>query len=152
MTTSEEMTFEKLHMGIEHDCISFSGVCENTSDVFVRLVWNVPPSEDDFRSYEEEGKIRNGDGHQNVCNHRGVSMNKVDTNNEERVKRAFTALVKNKRRLPPVWCKFRIGLNAGKVWYKPSTTPDTGDSHHNLMKCDQFSIDKIHVLDLASLR
>lgn len=151
MTTSENMTFDRLHEGIEPNrCLTFDNQIENTTDYFFRMVNNAPPVDDDFRSFYEEGvPLRPGSGHKNLCDHRCVSLFKIQ-NNEEKLRKKLSEMIKNKPALPTRLSKVKFRAKAGLVWYSPSQSSYIGDYHHNLMKCDSFSVQhNVDVVDTS---
>lgn len=149
------MTFEKVHEGLDCNCIEFEGSAENTTDSFAHRVRNMRPKKRDFDSYYESGIPLRGDSPSDKykCMHRGVSINKVDSSNEALIKEAWAEEIQIKPRLPSIYCKFRLKPDAGLVWPTPSSDESRvdGPSHHTLLKCDDFSTSYLEILAVESL-
>lgn len=151
-TAPAKMTFDKLHEGLSDNCKCTEQ--ENTDDKFsghlVRRVRDLKPLDTDFMSKHEEKKPYSGNCCKDECSYRGVSVFSVNGENEETVKRELKDNLKNKPRLPRVYCKFKLKDGAGMIWPTPK---DQGIYiyHCDLLKSDKFSLEHIEITEVCSL-
>lgn len=143
------MTFEDLHRDLDCDCFEPDGIAENTADTFARRVRHNPPRVADFNSFFQEGKpCRNPDDCEYLCKYRGVSINKVETAREAKLKSTWAEIIRFRPKTPRLYCKFRLKEGAGKVW----PTPTRNDSdHHTLLKSDQFKMKLVEIIEVVNL-
>lgn len=148
-----ELTYEKLHQDLDCDCRNLEGSVENTTDSFARRVRNKPPKLKDFRSYHEEHWPLNGSSLRLKCMHRGVTIVKITSTNEEPLKELWAAEAQIKP-ISHIYCRFKLKAGAGLVWPTMSQDSPRADkaAHHTLLKCDTFGIDKLDILDVFSLK
>lgn len=149
----EDMTFRKLHEGIDNGCRcdTQDGAAENVTGHFVRRLKAPSPTEEDFLSKHEQKKPFRGNGCNDSCSHRGVSVYSVDDKNEEILKRELADYSRNRPKLPRVYCRFKLKANAGLIW--PTGHGNGIDVYHcDLLKCDTFDVSqKIEVVEICSL-
>jgi hypothetical protein len=142
------MTFNALHKDLPCDCLSANGIAENTTDTFARRVRDVPPSLNDFKSFYERKHPAQQSDCDYLCKHRGVSIIKLNGDDETALKSKWAELVAVKPRSPRVYCKFRLKTHAGVVW----PTPSRDDANHcTLLKSDQFSPELIDCIETVTL-
>lgn len=145
------MTFDHLHEGIENGCkcTNFAGVAENISDFFVRAVREEVLSIDDWKSYQELGKLpRYKQNCANSCKWRGVSIYKL-TDNVSEIREKWLSIVgffspQGIKR--DYVCVFRLKNGAGKVWDTSNNKPE---AHHDLLKSDAFTLEKVEVQEIV---
>lgn len=148
-----EITFTKLHEGTDCKCCEFDDIEESgNADIFARLTKNNPLTAFDFQSNHEKGQPPRDEACRVICGHRGVSMNKIDATNEALILRDWKAKVSYRPRTAHLYCKFRLKLGAGKVWFRPSSDTEPGKSHHNLLKSDGFVLALVEVLQTIDLK
>lgn len=151
-TAPKPMTFLKLHDGLADSCSckDQDGAEENIAGEFVRRLKDFPPVDGDFESKYEQKKPRQGDTCKDECSYRGVSIFSVDEKNEEILKRELADNVRNKPKLPRIYCKFRLKPNAGLIWPTPRNL-GIYVFHCDLLKCDEFCLDKLEIIEICSL-
>lgn len=139
------MTFEKLHEGIKNDCdCNNFGKPPNPDHAFYRWGTVASPTDTQFKS-NHELKIEPGKPLKSCkdhCHYRGVSMyqilNDLETKKQE---------LRYSYHLKPIEERkfmyfLKVKNNAGLVLYQ-----DNSD-HCELLKCDDFSLDCIEILDI----
>jgi hypothetical protein len=149
-----EMTFDKIHTDIQFKCIT-NDMSQNVTDIFVRRVGNAALSDKDFLSYREEGRKLEDDTQKVICMSRGLSILKIENNNEESILNTLRPTMKPPINFKPrkkykikFFCKMRFKNNAGLVWKTPSKD---NPYHHTFFKCDDFNMGDIEVLEVAPI-
>lgn len=154
-TAPKAMTFEKLHEGIAADCDCLAvGQCkEDCGNTYARRVQKSKPDIDDFQSYQEERGDPNKADCDYLCKWRGVSINLITENNEQDVIEEWKSIIshKPKKLKSSIYCKFKLKQNAGMVAPAASGSSAVQKSHCNLFKCDDFSFDRLEVIQVISL-
>lgn len=147
------MTFDKLQKGLGKKCVcaKLGPATENTTDTFARIVKTDPPKLDSFESWSDEGKkLKPGAECKTKCKYRGLSINKIDAENETEVIEMLTERVRIKPSLGAYCYKFRILKRAGLVWHTPSQN-GKNQSHHTLLRVDTFTekdLVKVEIVEL----
>ena len=145
-TALAEMTFDKLHEGIIEGCrcTDFRPIEEDfISATFTRCVVKKNVDPDDFLSFKEANTDigeRNLNNCKKHCQHRGVSINRLEDNASEikekyRNIKSLSPEAGTEFNLDKYVCVFQLNSNAGQVWDDSNGNP-TG--HRSLLKCDSF--------------
>ncbi|MBT2558873.1 hypothetical protein J7E24_13840 [Hymenobacter sp. ISL-91] len=144
------MTFEVLHEGTECNCVD--GVGTDTESTFLRTVGGNQPKERDFMShwerYKKQGKEIEAKGCADTCGWKGVSMNKADGYDEEEIITVFRQRLMFSPQSKMYICRFKTGSENGVVNHTPN---DDHDSHHDLLKCDVFSVEKLESVSVVKI-
>lgn len=148
------MKFDQIHN--DTDCKCINNTCqENTSDIFCRALKGKDLTASDFMSYWEEG--RRLPAHikancEDTCERKGISINLLNSDNEENVKGKFSSIVtrniKPQRKIFTHYCKFKFAADCGKLKH----TPGRGDQYHyTFYKCDGFNIKQLEHVSILPL-
>lgn len=148
------MEFTLLHDDVECNCIEGAG--EDNQSAFLRTIDGNEPKEKDFFShwerYKKQGKPLPHDNCGEACALKGLSINKGDGYSEDEIlevyKNRLLYLSEKERRKRSVY-KFKLGGEVGVVKHTPD---EYHDSHHDLYKCDAFTIDKLQVVEIAKIK
>lgn len=143
------MTFENLHSDINFLCIN--DLEENTISVFCKKIKQNELNISDFKSYWEKGKRPRKNKQNDICNFKGISCNKLanDLSNESAiVKHYFNLRLFKKKYNGNYLCKFKTKKEAG-VFFDNSKL--SNPSHHNFFKSDNFSLEKIEVIEIVKI-
>lgn len=147
------MTFTGLASGSSDDCTkAIAGLGENTSDLFIRFVAADNDRSTWFLSHWENGKQPLGANPtcEEICNFKGVSVYITTPNDDS----AALEMVKTSKKFSFVrrklgsYCKLRFLAGAGYLWHYPKS--ESG-KHYNLLKSDQFDINKVHILSIGKI-
>jgi hypothetical protein len=124
---------------------------QNVTDIFVRRVGGNILSDNDFLSYWEEGRKLEHYTQRGICMSRGLSMLKIEHDNEESILDTWRPSInfKPQKKLKiKFFCKIRFKDNAGLVW---KTSSKDKPYHHTFFKCDDFKMGDIEVLEVAPI-
>jgi len=136
------MTFEKIHSDTKCDCLPKALI--DTSSEFVRKLRKHNVEDKDFLTHWEREIRPETEDCDTICSYKGVSINQLTPEFEnqilEKYKTTFT--------INPIkgahYLRFKLNEDTGKVNY----TPEEDDkSHYNLYKADDFSLEKIVIIE-----
>ena len=136
------MTFDKIHSDTDCNCLSKAVI--DTSSEFVRKLRKDNVEDKDFLTHWEREIRPETEDCETICSYKGVSINRITPEYEnlilEKYKTTFTINPKKGAH----YLKFRLNEDTGKVSY----TPEEDDkSHYNLYKADDFSLEKIVIVE-----
>jgi hypothetical protein len=143
------MTFNKIFEGLTCNCLD--SAVENTKDSFLRVmkIGNENFSEIDLKSKWEEGISCSKGDDKSLCSHRGISLSKVNDSNENEIIELYKTTFKFNQNLRRYIAKIKFMAGAGKI----KATSSKSNMHHNdFFKCDEFTINKITLLDKIDVR
>ena len=140
------MRFDNINF--DNDCNCLKDSFENTEDIFTRKLRKQNLSELDFKSYWEKGKYRNETDCKKICLSKGVSIHIIKDDNETQVIKIYQETFKISPGMKKYYCKFKLLSNAGQV--KPSHGRNS-KWHFTFYKCDQFTMEKIEILNILPL-
>lgn len=141
------MTFEKLHDGIEFNCMDQTGIVDDLSNHFVRFVHHHIVCVHEFRSPCEEGRkvFTFPPSNKQECMRRTASIYRLN-NNREHIRKHLEIIsgFVRKFRFPYV-CIFRIDQPEARVWDTSNGRPE---QHWSLMKSDVFGIEHLDIREI----
>ena len=136
------MKFEKLHNGIECNCVKKA--VDDFDNKYLRKLRKDQLSEKDFLTHWERGIGNEETDCEKICSYNGISINQADEKTEniiiEKYKTTFNINPKKGAHL----LKFKIKNNAGKVSHAPLEDDDT---HYNFFKSDEFNLETLEVIE-----
>lgn len=153
--SSNDCTFDKLHEKIEFNCIDEDCI-EPDESVFLRGIRDADIqdekiAESGFLSNWEDkkGKIKRKymSNKKDACMRKGVSITKLDSNEDEFIEKLLGANKANNKNFSH-FCKFRMTKETGRILYTPN---DNDKNHHTLYKCDNFSVNTVEIIEVIKI-
>jgi hypothetical protein len=146
------MTFEKLHDGLEFDCLDQKGIEEDLTNFYVRGVGHNVVCIHSFNSSFEDGvKLRYPlQGKRGPCQYRCTSISLL-ANNRVAVKEYFAGLKGISPQIKfrfPYLCTFKLTNSSAKIW---ETGTAYNPYHRSLMKSDQFCLADLDISAIVRL-
>jgi hypothetical protein len=136
------MTFEKVHS--ETDCNCLSKAVIDTSSEFVRKLRKGVVEDKDFLTHWDREIIPEEEDCDTICAYRGLSVNQITPEFENQIVEKYKTTFNINPKKGAHYLKFKLQTDAGKVQY----TPEEDDkSHYNLFKSDNFSLEKIVMIE-----
>jgi hypothetical protein len=143
------MTFNNISS--ETNCTCINDAFEDPNKLYARKIGKSGsiPKDRDFKSYWEGGKRPdNLSDCQLVCSYKGVSVNPWNDTTRDFVIDLYTQSVRITPKHEKKICIFKLDSEGGKYRH----TPEKGnDSHHDLIKSDQFTIEKIQCQEMIPI-
>ena len=141
------MTFNNILAQTHCNCLEDS--FENYSDTFARRSDKSPsPKARDFKSYYEGGKIvEDLNNCQEVCGHRGVSLEIWNADTRDKILEKFLESAQISPQFRKVLNIIRLKSNAGIVKYTPEQGLEYNEFHYDFYKSDDFQIDMIELVE-----
>ena len=129
------MTFDKLHDGIDCDCIK--NAKDDFQNEYVRRLRKKELSEKDFLTHWERGIGKDEIECEVICSYKGISVNQINETSEQLIIEKYKTTFKINPKRGGYFLKFRIKENGGKIKHAPSKKDNT---HYNFYKSDEFDI------------
>lgn len=145
------MTFEVLHSDTECNCIC--DALENTNLLFARKISKPSPKSGDFKTHWERNRRPNSESCNDICLHKGISINFWNNNSEEQIINKYVNTLKfqsqeNKNQRDCILV-FRFKKDAGLIKSSPTKNDP---SHCTFFKSDSFNIDGIEEVKIIELK
>ncbi|MCU0359637.1 MAG: hypothetical protein MUF75_02790 [Bacteroidia bacterium] len=136
------MTFDKIHSNTNCDCLAKAVI--DTSSEFVRKLRKDTVEDKDFLTHWEREIRPATEDCETICSYKGVSINQMTPEYETQILEKYKTTFTINPKKGAHYMKFRLSKDSGKVNY----TPEEDDkSHFNLYKADEFTLEKITVLE-----
>lgn len=136
------MTFEKIHSDINCDCLS--NAVTDTLNEYVRKLGKDKVEDRDFRTHWERQIRPETEDCETICSYKGLSINQITPEYENQILEKYKTTFTINPKKGAHYLKFRLNEDTGKVNY----TPQNDDkSHYNLYKADDFTIEKIIIIE-----
>lgn len=136
------MKFEELHKDIKCDCVSD---CEtDILNSYIRKLRKDVPSDMDFKSHWERGIKPEETDCEIVCSYKGISVNKIDEQNEEQIINKYKTTFNINPKKGAYYLKFKIIEKSGVYKFTPE---DDDPSHYNFLKSDAFDIADLNFVE-----
>lgn len=132
------MKFDKLQIDTDCDCLK--GAKEDTNNFYIRKISNNKITPIDFHSKWENGIFGESKNCNDICNYKGVSLDKYSDQNFETIKKKYIRNFKINPGRAKYLVKFKLKKNSGMI---KQTRTKYDLTHVNLFKSDKFSIDSI---------
>jgi hypothetical protein len=148
------MTFDGVNNNTPEKCKCIGeNTQENTSDFFLHALYGSEPTERDFKSSWESDPSVELKKCREICQHRGVSFNKLDDINEQAILERYRGAPKSQGEIAPRlrrwthYCKVKFLPDAGLIWEDGKTE----QRHCHFFKCDTFTKEKLHYHEIKPL-
>lgn len=139
------MIFEKINLDTDCKCLAKAVV--DTENAYVRKLRKPNTlNEKDFLTHWERGIIPDTKDCDTTCSYKGVSINQFKPDYEEQIIEKYKTTFNINPKKGAYLLKFRLTDRAGKVKYTPK---DNDKSHYNFFKADDFTYDKIQVIEMV---
>lgn len=136
------MTFEKIHSDTDCDCTS-KAVIDTTSE-FVRKLRKENVEDKDFLTHWEREIRPEKEDCETICSYKGLSINQITPEYENQILEKYKTTFTINPKKGAHYLKFKLMEDSGKVNYSPE---EDDKSHFNLLKSDNFSLDKIVIIE-----
>jgi hypothetical protein len=151
------MDFNKISRITTCDCLH--GFHEDTNSIFVRRVdkRNRKPKERDFKveadkeTYVPKEPLPNNSACKSICEDFELSIDIITPETEDAVIERCRKTLEVSGTLNKHLCKFQLKEDAGVVKYTPNQESGYNPYHHDFIKDDNFTLEKIQVLSMVSL-
>ncbi len=137
------MTFEKINLDTDCKCLTKAVV--DTENTYVRKLrkLNILNEKDFLTHWEREIRPETEDC-ETICSYKGVSINQFKPEYENQIIEKYKTTFNINPKKGAYLLKFRLTDEAGNVKYAPE---DNDESHYNFFKSDDFTYDKIQVIE-----
>lgn len=146
------MNFAAISEG--HNCNCHTTALENCVDTFARRVGDTKDFKDrDFRTYFERGLPSESDSCDEVCGHRGLSINLWNDESKRFVidkfslTLAISPMIKKPKSQIGV---FQLTKDIGKIKHTPNQKSGVDPYHYDLYKSDEFGVEKLTLVEMVS--
>jgi len=136
------MTFETINSDSTCDCLSKAEI--DTTNEYVRKLRKDNVEGKDFLTHWEREIRPETESCEIICSYKGVSLNQFNPESEDQILEKYRTTFKINPKMGAYYLKFRLNEGAGKVKFAPE---ENDKSHHSLFKADDFSLDKIVIIE-----
>lgn len=136
------MTFEKLHTGIQCNCVKKAD--DDFQNRYLRKLRKEELSDKDFITHWERGIGTDETECDKICSYNGISINQADDVTENLIIEKYKTTFNINPKKGAYLLKFRVKNHAGKVSHAPLEDDDT---HYNFFKSDGFTLEGLEVIE-----
>lgn len=136
------MTFENINSGITCDCLSKAKI--DTTNEYVRRLRKDILEDKDFLTHWEKGIGQESNDCEMICSYKSVSVNQFKTEYEDQILNKYRTTFNINPKRGAHYLKFRLNEDAGLVKFAPE---EDDKSHYNFFKADDFTLDKIVIIE-----
>ncbi len=143
------MTFKNIQNDTYCNCLN--DCFENNDELFARKIGKSGsiPKDRDFKSYWESGKRPENLNDCNlVCKYKGISVNPWNSKTKDFIINLYSESVRIAPKHEKKICVFKLAKDGGQYRH---TAEIGNENHHDLLKSDQFTIDKIIYQEMISI-
>lgn len=136
------MTFENFNSDTTCDCLLKAKI--DTVNEFVRKLRKDSVEVKDFLTHWEREIRPESEACELICSYKGVSVNQFKSEFEEQILNKYKTTFNINPKRGSHYLKFRLKEDAGLVKFAPE---EDDKSHYSLYKADDFTLDKIEIVE-----